>query len=103
MACPVWRAAIPGFLLLLTMCSEGSAARVGGRFFPSTLLATVTTAADLHTPPNLVRLPAPASTPEIDIPATCSRLISRYLAVFFTETFGILAADRIRTDREGPT
>jgi hypothetical protein len=85
------------------MCSEGSAAYTGGRFLPSVLSTTVPAAADLYNPPDFVRLPARASTPEIDIPAACSRLISRYLAVFFTETSGILAADQIRTDREGST
>jgi len=38
-----WRTAIPGFLLLLATCSEGSAAYVGDRYFPSTLATTVPT------------------------------------------------------------
>jgi hypothetical protein len=57
-------------------------AYVGNRFFPSTLATPTTT------------------TLEIDIPATSSRLVARDLAVFFAETFRILATDRIRTGRE---
>jgi hypothetical protein len=47
-----WRT-VPGFLLLLATCSEGSAAYVGDRFFPSTLATTVPTAADFDKPPTL--------------------------------------------------
>src|ERR1700738_1702550 len=82
-----------GFLLLLATCSEGSAAYVGDRFFPSTLATTVPTPADCYKPPYFVLLPGPATTPttrEIDIPTTYSRLVTRDLAVFFTETFRIL-------------
>src|ERR1700730_12854735 len=105
MARIAWRTAIPGFLLLLATCSEGSAAYVGDRFFPSTLATTVPTAADFYKPPYFVLLPGTATTPttrEIDIPTTYSRLVTRDLAVFFTETFRILATDQIRTGRAGP-
>jgi len=51
MACTAWRTGIPGFLLLLATCSEGSTAYVGDRFFPSTLATTVPTAADFYNPP----------------------------------------------------
>ena len=93
MACTAWRTGIPGFLLLLATCSEGSAAYVGDRFFPSTLATTVPTAADFYNPPYFVKLPDTATTPstrEIDIPTTYSRLVTKDLGVFFTETFRIL-------------
>jgi hypothetical protein len=104
MARTVWRTAIPGFLLLLATGSEAPAAYVGDRLFPSTLATTVPTAADFYNPPFFVRLPDTATTPtahEIDIPATYSRLVTRALGVFFTETFRILTTDQIRTGREG--
>jgi hypothetical protein len=94
---------VPGFLLLLATCSEGSAAYVGDRFFPSTLATTVPTAADFYNPPYFVRLPDTATTPtthEIDIPTTYSRLVTRDLGVFFTETFRILD-DANRATRAG--
>ena len=105
MACTAWRTAIPGFLFLLATCSEVSAAYVGDRFFPSTLATTVPTPADFYKPPYFALLPSTATTPsirEIDIPTTYSRLVTRDLAVFFTETFRILATDQIRTGRAGP-
>src|SRR5258707_3786661 len=88
-----WRTAIPGFLLLLATCSEGSAAWVGDRYFPSTLATTVPTPADFFNPPSLILLPEAATTPptrEIDIPTTYSKLITKDWAVIFTETFRIL-------------
>jgi len=103
MAHAAWRTAIPGFLILLATCSEGSAAYVGDRYFPSTLATTVPTAADFYNPPYFVRLPDTATTPtthEIDIPTTYSRLVTRDLAVFFTETFRILE-DANRGTRSG--
>src|SRR6267154_1682792 len=84
-----WRTIIPGFLLLLATCSEGSAAYVGDRFFPSTLATTVPTPADFYNPPYFVKLPDTA-THEIDIPSTYSRLVTKDWGVFFTETFRIL-------------
>jgi hypothetical protein len=105
MVCTVWRTAIPGFLLLLATCSEGSAAYVGARFFPSTLATTVPTAADFYSPPYFVRLPDTATTPstrEFETPTTYSRLVTRDLGEFFTETFRILASDHIRTGLAGP-
>jgi hypothetical protein len=90
MARTAWRTAIAGFLLLLATCSEGLAAYVGDRFFPSTLATTVPTPADFYNPPYFVKLPNTATTREIDIPSTYSRLVTRDLAVFFTETFRIL-------------
>src|SRR5260370_41999737 len=95
-----WRTAIPGFLLLLATCSEVSAAYVGDRFFPSTLATTVPTAADFYNPPYFVKLPDTAttpSTPEIDIPTTYSRLVTKDFAVFFTETCRILDDANRRT------
>ena len=103
MACTAWRTGIPGFLLLLATCSEGSAAYVGDRFFPSTLATTVPTAADFYNPPYFVKLPDTATTPstrEIDIPTTYSRLVTKDLGVFFTETFRILE-DANRGTRSG--
>src|SRR6266404_5485667 len=97
------RTAIPGFLFLLATCSEVSAAYVGDRFFPSTLATTVPTAADFYNPPFFVRLPDTVTTPtthEIDIPTTYSRLVTKDLAVFFTETFRILE-DANRGTRSG--
>ena len=85
-----WRTSIPGFLVLLATCSEVSAAYVGDRFFPSTLAITVPTAADFYNPPYFVRLPDTATTREIDIPTTYSRLVTRDLSVFFTETFRVI-------------
>jgi hypothetical protein len=93
MARSAWRTVIPCFLFLLATCSEGSAAYVGDRYFPSTLATTVPTAADFYNPPNLVVLPSTATTPstrEFDIPNTYSRLITKDWSVFFTETFRIL-------------
>src|ERR1700682_98056 len=90
MACTAWRTGIPGFLLLLATWSEGSAAYVGDRFFPSTLATTVPTAADFYNPPYFVKLPDTATTREIDIPTTYSRLVTKDWSVFFTETFRIL-------------
>ena len=85
-----WRTAVPGFLLLLATCSEASAAYVGDRFFPSTLATTVPTPADFYNPPYFVKLPDTATTHEIDIPSTYSRLVTKDWGVFFTETFRIL-------------
>jgi hypothetical protein len=34
MVCTAWRTGTPRFLLLLAICSEGSAAYIGDRFFP---------------------------------------------------------------------
>src|ERR1700682_3938327 len=90
MARNAWRTAIPGFLLLLATCSEASAAYVGDRFFPSTLATVVPTAADFYNPPNFVKLPDTATTHEIDIPSTYSRLVTKDWSWFFTETFRIL-------------
>src|ERR1700682_448757 len=98
-----WRTIIPGFLFLLAICSEGSAAYVGDRFFPSTLATTVPTAADFYNPPYFVKLPDTATTPstrEIDIPTTYSRLVTKDLGVFITETFRILE-DANRGTRSG--
>src|SRR4030081_2083730 len=104
MACTAWRTgAVPGFLVLLATCSEASAAYVGDRYFPSTLATTVPTPADFYKPPYFVLLPGTATTPttrEIDIPTTYSRLVTRDLAVFFTETFRILE-DANRGTRSG--
>ena len=103
MACTAWRTTIPGFLLLLATCSEGSTAYVGDRFFPSTLATTVPTAADFYNPPYFVKLPdiaTTSSTREIDIPTTYSRLVTKDLGVFFTETFRILE-DANRGTRSG--
>jgi hypothetical protein len=99
----VWRTVIPGFLLLFATCSEVSAAYVGDRFFPSTLATTVPTPADFYNPPYFVKLPDTSATPsvrEIDIPTTYSRLVTRDLSVFFTETFRILE-DANRGTRTG--
>src|SRR6202049_3676408 len=82
-----WRTAIPGFLFLIATCSEGSAAYVGDRFFPSTLAPTVPPPADFYKPPYFVELPDTATTREIDVPTTYSRLITKDWSVFFTETF----------------
>jgi hypothetical protein len=79
---------------LLATSSEASAAYVGDRFFPSTLATTVPTPADFYNPPYFVRLPDTTTTTptthEIDIPTTYSRLVTRDLSVFFTETFRVL-------------
>src|SRR6266436_830481 len=90
MACTAWRTTIPGFLLLLATCSEGSTAYVGDRFFPSTLATTVPTAADFYNPPYFVKLPDTATTHETDITSTYSRLVTKDLAWTFAETFRIL-------------
>src|SRR6202051_428835 len=103
MACIAWRTIIPGFLLLLATCSEGWAAYVGDRYFPSTLATTVPTAADFYNPPYFVRLPDTATTTtthEIDIPTTYSSLITTDLAVFFTETC-LIQDDANRGTRTG--
>src|SRR3981189_1559186 len=99
----VWRTIIPGFLFLLATCSEGSAAYVGDRFFPSTLATTVPTPADFYNPPYFVKLPDTATTPttrEFDIPTTYSRLVTKDLGVFFTETFRVIE-DANRGTRSG--
>jgi hypothetical protein len=93
MARTAWRTAISGFLVLLATCSEGLAAYVGDRFFPSTLATTVPTPADFYNPPYFVKLPDTATTPstrEFDIPTTYSRLITKDWSVFFTETFRVI-------------
>jgi hypothetical protein len=103
MACIAWRTIIPGFLLLLATCSEGWAAYVGDRYFPSTLATTVPTAADFYNPPYFVKLPDTATTPstrEFDIPTTYSRLVTKDWAVFFTETFRVIE-DANRGTRSG--
>src|SRR3979411_1367204 len=104
MACTAWRTtAVPGFLLLLATGSEVSAGYVGDRFFPSTLATTVPTPADFYNPPYFVKLPDTAATPstrEYDIPTTYSRLVTRDLGVFFTETFRIIE-DANRGTRSG--
>jgi hypothetical protein len=103
MACIAWRTIIPGFLLLLATCSEGWAAYVGDRYFPSTLATTVPTAADFYNPPYFVKLPDTATTPstrEFDIPTTYSRLVTKDWAVFFTETFRVIE-DATRGTRSG--
>src|SRR3981189_567916 len=99
----VWRTIIPGFLFLPATCSEGSAAYVGDRFFPSTLATTVPTPADFYNPPYFVKLPDTATTPttrEFDIPTSYSRLVTKDLGVFFTETFRIIE-DANRGTRTG--
>src|ERR1700681_3805241 len=104
MARTAWRTAMTGSVPLLATCSEGSAARAGDRFFPSTLATTVFSAADFNNPPDFMKLPDTAATPTthaVDIPTTYSRLVIRDSEVFFTETFGILATDQIRTGGEG--
>jgi hypothetical protein len=103
MICNAWRTAIPGFLFLLATCSAVSAGYVGDRFFPSTLATTVPTAGDFYNPPYFVKLPDTATTPttrEIDIPTTYSRLVTKDLGVFFTETFRIVE-DANRGTRSG--
>src|ERR1700692_4591995 len=100
MACIAWRTIIPGFLLLLATCSEGWAAYVGDRFFPSTLATTVPTAADFYNPPYFVKLPDTATAHEIDIPTTYSRLVTKDWSVFFTETFRVIE-DANRGTRSG--
>src|ERR1700687_741597 len=101
MACTAWRTtAVPGFLLLLATGSEVSAGYVGDRFFPSTLATTVPTPADFYNPPYFVKLPDTPSVREIDIPTTYSRLVTRDLSVFITETFRILE-DANRGTRSG--
>jgi len=103
MACIAWRTLIPSFLLLLATCSEGWAAYVGDRYFPSTLATTVPTAADFYNPPYFVKLPDTATTPstrEFDIPTTYSRLVTKDWAVFFTETFRVIE-DANRGTRSG--
>ena len=102
-----WRTIIPGFLLLLATCSEGSAAYVGDRFFPSTLATTVPTPADFYNPPYFVKLPDTSTTPsvrEFDIPTTYSRLITKDWAVFFTETFRIIenANTHLSLEKDAP-
>ena len=63
------RTPIPGFLLLLATCSEGSAADAGDRFFFAARLATtIPTAADFYNPLCFVRLPDTATTNGIDVP-----------------------------------
>src|SRR6202022_2607123 len=103
MAHAAWRTAIPGFLILIATCSEGWAAYVGDRFFPSTLATTVPTAADFYNAPYFVKLPDTATTPttrEFDIPTTYSRLITKDWSVFFTETFRVIE-DANRGTRSG--
>src|SRR3981189_3641342 len=104
MACTAWRTtAVPGFLLLLATGSEVSAGYVGDRFFPSTLATTVPTPADFYNPPYFVKLPDTATTPttrEFDIPTSYSRLVTKDLGVFFTETFRIIE-DANRGTRSG--
>jgi hypothetical protein len=90
MARSVWRVAVPGFMLVLAACSQASAAWVGDYFFPSTLATTVPTAADFFNPPNLVRLPDTATTREVDIPSTYSKLITKDWAVIVADTYRIL-------------
>jgi hypothetical protein len=100
MACIAWRTIIPGFLLLLATCSEGSAAYVGDRFFPSTLATTVPTPADFYNPPYFVKLPDTSTTPstrEFDIPTTYSRLVTKDWSVFFTETFRVIESANMGT------
>src|SRR5260370_10167597 len=95
-----WGTAIPGFLPLLATFSEGSAAYVGDRFFPSTLATTVPTPADFYNPPYFVKLPDTATTREFDIPTTYSRLVTKDWSVFFTETFRVIE-DANRGTRSG--
>jgi hypothetical protein len=64
------------------------------------LATTVPTPADFYNPPYFVKLPDTATTREIDIPTTYSRLVTRDLGVFFTETFRILE-DANRGTRSG--
>jgi hypothetical protein len=103
MARTAWRTATLSFLLLLATCSEGSAAYVGDRYFPSTLATTVPTAADFYNPPYFVKLPDTSTTPttpEFDIPTTYSRLLTKDWSVFFTETFRVIE-DANRGTRSG--
>jgi hypothetical protein len=98
-----WRTIIPGFLFLLATCSQGSAAYVGDRFFPSTLATTVPTPADFYKPPYFVLLPGTSTTPstrEYDIPTTYSRFVMKDWSVFFTETFRVIQ-DPNRGTRSG--
>ena len=77
MARTCWHTTIAGFLFLVATCSGASAAYVGDRFFPSTLAPVVPTPADFSKPPYFVKLPDTATTSEIDIPNTYSRLVTR--------------------------
>src|SRR4030081_1530964 len=91
MACTAWRTtAVPGFLLLLATGSEVSAGYVGDRFFPAPFATTFPPPVDFYNPPYFVKLPDTATTHEIDIPTTYSRLVTKDWSVFFTETFRIL-------------
>ena len=85
-----WRTAAAGFLVLVATCSEASAAYVGDRFFPSTLATVVPTPADFFKPPYFIKLPDTASTREVDIPTTYSRLVTKDLALIFSETFRVI-------------
>jgi hypothetical protein len=85
-----WRAAVPGFILALVTSSEAPAAFVGDRYFPSTFATVVPTPADFVNFPTFARLPDTATTSEIDIATTFSKLITSDWAVFFTETYRIL-------------
>src|SRR4030088_2107509 len=100
MARTSWGTAIAGFLFLVVTCSQASAAYVGDRFFASTLATTVPTAADFYNPPYFVKLPDTATTREVDIPTTYSRLVTKDLGVFFTETFRVIE-DANRGTRSG--
>src|SRR3979411_1603987 len=100
MARTSWGTAIAGFLFLVVTCSQASAAYVGDRFFASTLATTVPTAADFYNPPYFVKLPDTATTREVDFPTTYSRLVTKDLGVFFTETFRVIE-DANRGTRAG--
>jgi hypothetical protein len=100
MARTSWGTAIAGFLFLVVTCSQASAAYVGDRFFASTLATTVPTAADFYNPPYFVKLPDTATTREVDFPTTYSRLVTKDLGVFFTETFRVIE-DANRGTRSG--
>src|SRR3979490_739582 len=100
MARTSWGTAIAGFLFLVVTCSQASAAYVGDRFFASTLATTVPTAADFYNPPGFVKLPDTATTREVDFPTTYSRLVTKDLGVFFTETFRVIE-DANRGTRSG--
>lgn len=85
-----WRAAVCGLSLALTAGSEATATFVGDYFFPSTLATTVPTAADFLNPPNVMVPPATATSRQVDIPTTYSKLITHDWAVIVTETFRTL-------------
>jgi hypothetical protein len=99
MTCTAWRLRMPGCLLLLEACSEGSAATVGDHFSPSTSANTVPAVADSYNLPALCGCMTPPLRTKSTFPPPPAYLYQR-LTAFFHRNVPHLG-DRSDSNRSG--